>query len=102
MRDTLELSRRWRPVRWMRDQHTTLRHSQQAGVDLEVITAAMGHTSTTVTKLYADLSNAYKRNELMKMAPRGRMAQNGTSDAGNHAKKRDRHCPVPRPVVSAR
>src|SRR5262249_35875608 len=61
---------------WMRDRHTTLRRFQrrldwaelpkfrfhdlrhtfgsyaaQAGVDLEVIAAAMGHTSTTVTKL---------------------------------------------------
>lgn len=78
---------------WMRDRHTTLRRFQrrlewaelprfrfhdlrhtfgayaaQSGVDLEVIAAAMGHTSTTVTKLYAHLSPAYKRNELMKMA----------------------------------
>ena len=78
---------------WMRDRHTTLRRFQrrltwavlppfrfhdlrhtfgayaaQAGVDLEVIAAAMGHTSTTVTKLYAHLSPRYKRNELMKMA----------------------------------
>jgi integrase len=78
---------------WMRDRHTTLRRYQrrlakaklpefrfhdlrhtfgayaaQAGVDLEVIAAAMGHTSTTVTKLYAHLSPAYKRAELMKMA----------------------------------
>jgi integrase len=79
---------------WMKDRHTTLRRFQrrlewaelpkfrfhdlrhtfgayaaQAGVDLEVIAAAMGHTSTTVTKLYAHLSPAYKRAELMKMAP---------------------------------
>lgn len=78
---------------WMRDRHTTLRrfhrrlewaelprfrfhdlrhtfgaYAAQAGVDLEVIAAAMGHTSTTVTKLYAHLSPAYKRQELMKMA----------------------------------
>jgi integrase len=78
---------------WMKDRHTTLRRFQrrlewaelpkfrfhdlrhtfgayaaQAGVDLEVIAAAMGHTSTTVTKLYAHLSPEYKRNELMKMA----------------------------------
>jgi integrase len=78
---------------WMKDRHTTLRRFQrrlawaelpkfrfhdlrhtfgayaaQAGVDLEVIAAAMGHTSTTVTKLYAHLSPAYKRAELMKMA----------------------------------
>lgn len=78
---------------WMRDRHTTLRRFQrrlawaglpsfrfhdlrhtfgayaaQAGVDLEVIAAAMGHTSTTVTKLYAHLSPRYKRSELMKMA----------------------------------
>jgi integrase len=77
---------------WMRDRHTTLRRFQrrlawaelpqfrfhdlrhtfgayaaQAGVDLEVIAAAMGHTSTTVTKLYAHLSPDYKRNQLMKM-----------------------------------
>jgi integrase len=78
---------------WTRDRHTTLRRFQrrlawaelprfrfhdlrhtfgayaaQAGVDLEVIAAAMGHTSTTVTKLYAHLSPSYKRNELLKMA----------------------------------
>jgi integrase len=78
---------------WMKDRHTTLRRFQrrlvwaqlprfrfhdlrhtfgayaaQAGVDLEVIAAAMGHTSTTVTKLYAHLSPEYKRAELMKMA----------------------------------
>lgn len=79
---------------WMHDRHTTLRRFQrrlawagittryrfhdlrhtfgsyaaQAGVDLEVIAAAMGHSSVTVTKLYAHLSPAYKRNELMKMA----------------------------------
>jgi integrase len=78
---------------WMGDRHTTLRRFQrrltwaglpqfrfhdlrhtfgayaaQAGVNLEVIAAAMGHTSTTVTKLYAHLSPQYKRNGLMKMA----------------------------------
>jgi hypothetical protein len=37
-------------------------------VDLEVIAACMGHTSTTVTKLYAHLSPDYKRKQLMKMA----------------------------------
>jgi integrase len=88
---------------WMRDRHTTLRRFQrrlawaalprfrfhdlrhtfgayaaQAGVDLEVIAAAMGHTSTTVTKLYAHLSPAYKRKELMKMA---RMNGDGTRKA---------------------
>ena len=49
-------------------RHTFGAYAAQAGVDLEVIAAAMGHTSTTVTKLYAHLSPEYKRNELMKMA----------------------------------
>ena len=49
-------------------RHTFGAYAAQAGVDLEVIAAAMGHTSTTVTKLYAHLSPAYKRNQLMKMA----------------------------------
>jgi integrase len=85
---------------WMQDRHTTLRRFQrrlawaevppfrfhdlrhtfgayaaQAGVNLEVIAAAMGHTSTTVTKLYAHLSPEYKRHELMKMAPARPRAQ---------------------------
>ena len=78
---------------WMKDRHTTLRRFQrrltwaglprfrfhdlrhtfgayaaQAGVDLEVIAQALGHSSVTVTKLYAHLSPQYKRHELMKMA----------------------------------
>ena len=84
---------------WMRDRHTTLRrfhrrlawaklprfrfhdlrhtfgaYAAQAGVDLEVIAQAMGHTSTTVTKLYAHLSPTYKRKELFKMARFGTRA----------------------------
>ncbi len=52
-----------------------LRHSfgswaAESGVDLEVIAACMGHTSTTVTKQYAHLSPAYKRRELGKMVAR--------------------------------
>ena len=43
------------------------RGAAQSGVDLEVIAAAMGHSSTTVTKLYAHLSPDYKRRELLKM-----------------------------------
>jgi integrase len=78
---------------WMKDRHTTLRRFQrrlawaelprfrfhdlrhtfgayaaQAGVDLEVIAQALGHSSVTVTKLYAHLSPQYKRHELLKMA----------------------------------
>ena len=49
-------------------RHTFGAYAAQAGVNLEVVAAAMGHTSTTVTKLYAHLSPAYKRGELMKMA----------------------------------
>src|ERR1700675_3221952 len=49
-----------------------LRHSfgswaAMAGVDLEVIAACMGHTSTVVTKQYAHLHPDYKRAEIMKM-----------------------------------
>jgi integrase len=94
---------------WMQDRHTTLRRFQrrlewaelpkfrfhdlrhtfgayaaQAGVDLQVIAAAMGHTSTTVTKLYAHLSPEYKRNELMKMAtikPEGTRTAQGAQKA---------------------
>ncbi len=87
---------------WMRDRHTTLRRFQrrlrwaelppfrfhdlrhtfgayaaQSGVDLEVIAQAMGHTSTTVTKLYAHLSPGYKRKELFKMARFGTRAVHG-------------------------
>lgn len=87
---------------WMKDRHTTLRRFQrrlewaelprfrfhdlrhtfgayaaQAGVDLEVIAQAMGHTSTTVTKLYAHLSPTYKRKELLKMARLGTRAVHG-------------------------
>ena len=36
-----------------------------------LVAAAMGHSSTTVTKLYAHLSPSYKRKELMKMAAMG-------------------------------
>jgi len=57
-----------RPFRFHDLRHTFGAYAAQAGVDLEVIAAAMGHTSTTVTKLYAHLSPRYKRNELMKMA----------------------------------
>ena len=95
---------------WMRDRHTTLRrfhrrlawaklppfrfhdlrhtfgaYAAQAGVDLEVIAQAMGHTSTTVTKLYAHLSPAYKRRELLKMARLGTRAVHG---AAKSAKQR--------------
>ena len=38
-----------------------------SGVDLEVIAQCMGHTSTTVTKLYAHLHPDYRRKELTKM-----------------------------------
>lgn len=48
-------------------RHTFGSWAAQAGVDLEVIAACMGHTSTTVTKLYAHLSPGYKRRELEKM-----------------------------------
>jgi integrase len=48
-------------------RHTFGSWAAQAGVDLEVIAACMGHTSTTVTRQYAHLSPAYKRNELGKM-----------------------------------
>jgi len=51
-------------------RHTFGAYAAQAGVDLEVIADAMGHTSTTVTKLYAHLSPEYKRNELAKMVPK--------------------------------
>lgn len=91
---------------WMKDRHTTLRrfhrwlawaklprfrfhdlrhtfgaYAAQAGVNLEVIAAAMGHTSTTVTKLYAHLSPEYKRNELMKMARVTTMQHGGARKA---------------------
>jgi integrase len=59
-------------------RHTFGAYAAQSGVELEVIAAAMGHTSTTVTKLYAHLSPDYKRNELMKMA---KMSTNGTRKA---------------------
>jgi hypothetical protein len=38
-----------------------------SGVSLEVIAEAMGHTSTTVTKLYAHLHPTYTRREIAKM-----------------------------------
>jgi integrase len=79
---------------WMRDRYTTLRrfkrrlewaelpttfhfhhlrhcfgsYAAQAGVHLEVIAQAMGHSSTSVTRLYAHLSPDYRRKELLKMA----------------------------------
>ena len=61
-------------------RHTFGAYAAQASVNLEVIAAAMGHTSTTVTKLYAHLSPEYKRNELMKMARVTRM-QHGARKA---------------------
>ena len=98
---------------WMRDRHTTLRRFQrrlgwaelprfrfhdlrhtfgayaaQAGVNLEVIAAAMGHTSTTVTKLYAHLSPTYKRNELMKMAPSRPEGTRTAQGAGKRTKSK--------------
>lgn len=48
-------------------RHTFGSWAAQAGVDLEVIAACMGHMSTTVTRQYAHLSPTYKRNELGKM-----------------------------------
>jgi integrase len=96
---------------WMRDRHTTLRRFQrrlrwaklpqfrfhdlrhtfgayaaQAGVDLEVIAQAMGHTSTTVTKLYAHLSPAYKRKELLKMARFGTRAGHGAAKSAKQGR----------------
>jgi integrase len=96
---------------WVRDRHTTLRRFQrrlawaklprfrfhdlrhtfgayaaQAGVDLEVIAQAMGHTSTTVTKLYAHLSPAYKRKELLKMARFGTRALHGAGKSAKHGR----------------
>lgn len=77
----------------MRDRHTTLRRFQRrcawaeigpyrfhdlrhsfgswaamSGVDLEVVSQSMGHSSTMVAKLYEHLSPEYKRAELTKMA----------------------------------
>ncbi len=69
-------------------RHTFGAYAAQAGVDLEVIAAAMGHTSTTVTKLYAHLSPQYKRNELMKMAPRPQNGARRAQRAANHAKRK--------------
>lgn len=48
-------------------RHTFGAWAAMAGVDLQVLAEAMGHTSTTVTKKYAHLSPAYKRRELEKM-----------------------------------
>ncbi len=48
-------------------RHTFGSWAAQAGVSLEVIAEAMGHTSITVTKRYAHLSPEYKRRELEKM-----------------------------------
>jgi site-specific recombinase XerD len=48
-------------------RHTFGSWAAEAGVDLEVIAACMGHGSTTVTKLYAHLSPDYKRAQLGKM-----------------------------------
>jgi len=59
-------------------RHTFGAYAAQAGVDLEVIAQAMGHTSTTVTKLYAHLSPTYKRKELLKMARFGTRMVHGT------------------------
>jgi integrase len=42
-------------------------YAAMSSVSLEVIAEAMGHTSTTVTKLYAHLHPEYKRKELAKM-----------------------------------
>lgn len=48
-------------------RHTFGSYAAMSGVSLEVIAEAMGHTSTTVTKLYAHLHPEYKRKELAKM-----------------------------------
>ncbi len=48
-------------------RHTFGSYAAMSGVSLEVIAEAMGHTSTTVTKLYAHLHPEYKRKELTKM-----------------------------------
>ena len=48
-------------------RHTFGSYAAMSGVSLEVIAEAMGHTSTTVTKIYAHLHPEYKRKELMRM-----------------------------------
>jgi integrase len=42
-------------------------YAAMSGVDMEVIAQCMGHTSPTVTKLYAHLHPSYRRKELRKM-----------------------------------
>jgi len=48
-------------------RHTFASYAAMSGVDLEVIAQCMGHTSTTVTKLYAHLHPDYQRKQLEKM-----------------------------------
>jgi integrase len=69
------LRRFQRRCRWAglpRFRFHDLRHSfgswaAMAGVDLEVIAACMGHTSTVMTRQYAHLHPSYKRAEILKM-----------------------------------
>lgn len=62
-------------------RHTFGAWAASSGVDLEVIAAALGHSSTTVTKLYAHLSPEYKRRELEKMIAGTRRAHAGQKSA---------------------
>jgi integrase/recombinase XerD len=48
-------------------RHTFGSYAAMSGVDLEVIARCMGHTSPTVTKLYAHLHPDYQRKQLEKM-----------------------------------
>jgi len=57
-----------------------------SGVDLEVIAEVMGHSRTTVTKLYAHLSPHYKRRQLLKMSSIGPKVTREQQESYNIAK----------------
>ncbi len=56
------------PYRFHDLRHTYASYAAMAGVDLHVIGETMGHSHVTVTKRYAHLSPAYRRQEIQKMA----------------------------------
>ena len=67
-------------------RHTFGSYAAMSGVDLEVIGEVMGHSRTTVTKLYAHLSPHYKRKQLLKMSSIGPMVTREQQESSNVAK----------------
>ncbi len=64
-------------------RHTFASYAAMAGVDIQVIAEAMGHSTTTVTRRYAHLSPEYRRQELQKMAKVWGVGTSGAQKAEN-------------------